>query len=118
MGEQKMNRATRAALTRRRILDAAREVFLYEGYDGATLRDIARLAGVSTGAAFAHWPGKADIWHDVFGQSPVTPEHGLELVQAIRELLPYAIAAIGLPRSAWPSDSVVLRAEALIGERC
>jgi len=36
------------------------------------------------------------------------------LHQAIRDLLPYATAAIGNPRSAWPTDSVILKAEALL----
>jgi uncharacterized protein (DUF2342 family) len=38
------------------------------------------------------------------------------LAQALADVLPYAIATIGLPREAWPTDSVILAAERLIGE--
>ena len=34
---------------RRQILDGARKVFLVEGFEGASMNDIARVAGVSKG---------------------------------------------------------------------
>jgi hypothetical protein len=34
-----------------------------------------------------------------------------KLVEALEECLPYAQACIGLPRSAWPPDSCILKAE-------
>ena len=37
-----------------------------------------------------------------------------ELLAALIDVLPYAEAAIGLPRDRWPHDSVILRAEAAI----
>lgn len=33
------------------------------------------------------------------------------LLEALQDVLPYAIAAIGRPREAWPTDSVILKAE-------
>lgn len=36
------------------------------------------------------------------------------LLEALQDVLPYAIAAIGLPRNAWPTDSVILKAERAI----
>ena len=35
----------------------------------------------------------------------------------IRDLVPYAQTAIGLPRPSWPHDSVILRAERALGEQ-
>lgn len=39
-----------------------------------------------------------------------------ELLDALVGLLPYATAAIGLPRDRWPHDSVILRAERVIAK--
>lgn len=39
-----------------------------------------------------------------------------ELLAALVDVLPYAIAAIGLTRDRWPADSVILRAEAVIAK--
>jgi AcrR family transcriptional regulator len=44
-----------------RILDAALELFRQEGFDTATMRDIARKAGVATGAAYYYYPSKDAI---------------------------------------------------------
>jgi TetR/AcrR family transcriptional regulator len=44
------------------ILKAARVEFLSKGYQGATMRDIARRAGVTTGALYFHFPGKDEIY--------------------------------------------------------
>jgi AcrR family transcriptional regulator len=47
--------------TRERLLAAAAEVFLELGYDGARVVDIAKRAGVTTGAIYAHFRDKADL---------------------------------------------------------
>ena len=44
------------------ILNAARGEFLKKGYQGATMRDIARRAGVTTGALYFHFPGKDELY--------------------------------------------------------
>jgi AcrR family transcriptional regulator len=57
---------TRRALakqqTRRRLLDAAKRLFNERGYEAATVRDIAAAAGLSTGAVFARFADKADLF--------------------------------------------------------
>ena len=45
--------------TRERLLRAAVDACVEFGYDGATLADIARRAGVSTPAVYSHFSGKA-----------------------------------------------------------
>ena len=35
----------------------------------------------------------------------------LDLADALKDVLPYAEASIGLPRQNWPADSVILKAE-------
>lgn len=44
-----------------RLLDAAAEVFAERGYDGAGVAEIARRAGVTTGAIYSRFSGKADL---------------------------------------------------------
>jgi AcrR family transcriptional regulator len=60
---------TRRALakqqTRRRLIDAARRLVAERGYEAATLRDVAALADVSTGAVFANFDDKADLFNEV-----------------------------------------------------
>ena len=57
---------TRRALakqqTRRRLIAAAKALAAGRGYEGATLRDIASRAGLSTGAVFANFKDKADLF--------------------------------------------------------
>lgn len=62
-------RPTRRALakqqTREKILAAARELFTQRGYERATIRDIARAAGMSTGAVFASFADKAELFDEI-----------------------------------------------------
>jgi AcrR family transcriptional regulator len=43
---------------RRQILDGARRVFLADGFDGASMNDIARVAGVSKGTLYVYFESK------------------------------------------------------------
>ena len=60
---------TRRALakrqTRQRLLAAARQLVTERGYDAATVRDIAAAADLSTGAVFASFDDKADLFNEV-----------------------------------------------------
>jgi AcrR family transcriptional regulator len=60
---------TRRALakqqTRSRIIEAARRLFSEHGYEGATIRDIAAAANMSTGAVFANFADKYDLFRDI-----------------------------------------------------
>jgi AcrR family transcriptional regulator len=50
-----------AAEIRDRLLRAAAEVFAARGYEGTRVADIAAAAGVSNGALYSHFDGKADL---------------------------------------------------------
>jgi AcrR family transcriptional regulator len=60
---------TRRALakqqTRLKVLSAARRLFSEQGYEGATIRDIAAAAGMSTGAVFANFTDKSDLFREI-----------------------------------------------------
>ncbi len=52
-----------AELTRQRIIDAAREVFLARGVSRSTLEHIAAQAEVTRGAVYWHFKNKTEIFH-------------------------------------------------------
>lgn len=60
---------TRRALakqrTREKILASARELFTEKGYERATIRDIASTAGMSTGAVFASFSDKSELFQEI-----------------------------------------------------
>ena len=55
--------------TREKILAAARALFTERGYERATIRDIAAAAGMSTGAVFASFNDKSDLFNEIIGVS-------------------------------------------------
>lgn len=52
-----------AAITRQRIIDAAREVFLQKGVSRTSLEHIASHAGVTRGAVYWHFQNKAELFY-------------------------------------------------------
>lgn len=68
------------ARTKQRVLDAGRAVFAEVGYAEATIRKIAARAGLSTGAVFASFDDKAQLYRAVYGIDPVPPEMGRALL--------------------------------------
>ncbi len=56
------NVAARKVATRERILEAAAQVFAESGYHGASVDDIAHVAGGSKGSIYFHFPGKQEIF--------------------------------------------------------
>jgi AcrR family transcriptional regulator len=47
---------------RQQILDGARRIFLAQGFDGASMNDIVREAGVSKGTVYAYFPSKEKLF--------------------------------------------------------
>lgn len=67
--ETRIRMPTRRALakqqTRAKVLAAARELFGAQGYEGATIRDIAAAAGMFTGAVFANFADKSELFREI-----------------------------------------------------
>ena len=57
-----------AELTRQRIIDAARKVFLARGVSRSTLEHIATQADVTRGAVYWHFKNKTEIFHAIRDQ--------------------------------------------------
>lgn len=58
-------RQSQKEATRQKVLAAARELFDTHGYQGATVRDIARHAGVAVGSVFTTFASKGEILSEV-----------------------------------------------------
>jgi AcrR family transcriptional regulator len=58
-------RAAGKARSRKSLLDAAKRLFMQRGYEGATVREIAAAAGLSTGAVFASFTDKSHLFNEV-----------------------------------------------------
>jgi AcrR family transcriptional regulator len=54
---------------RRQLLDAAREVFVSQGYHAAAMDDIAERAGVSKPVLYQHFPGKLELYLALLDES-------------------------------------------------
>ena len=75
----RLNRRQAAKIrTRQKVLDAARQLFAERGYEPATIRDIAKGAGMSTGAVFANFQDKAELFEAVLA------EHMERLTEVVR----------------------------------
>src|SRR5215510_3835397 len=61
-----MTHAARSADTRARLLEAAVEVFAEEGFRGATIQRICKLAGANIAAAHYHFGDKERLYAAVF----------------------------------------------------
>ena len=58
--------ASDGAQTRGRILEAARSCFVAQGYDGASMKDIAGSAGMTAGALYHHFASKQELFVEVY----------------------------------------------------
>ncbi len=61
--QRKRAPSARSLQTKARILDAAEQLFAERGFEGASLRDIAALAGVQVGLVHHHGGGKEELFH-------------------------------------------------------
>ncbi len=80
-----------AELTRQRILDAARSVFLKRGVSKSTLEHIASEANVTRGAVYWHFENKTEIFHAIREQV------FLPLIDSIDDTLSPAVKNIENP---------------------
>lgn len=113
-------RAVAKQQTRLKVLEAARQLFSEVGYEGATIRDIAAAAGMSTGAVFANFSDKSDLFREIMYSDIVAlaaamreaGERGRTVDEALLKIfmagysfyksqLPLARAAFGI---SWTSD--------------
>jgi AcrR family transcriptional regulator len=79
----RMTREQSRALTRERLLAAARLVFARSGFHGASVEEIASEAGFSTGALYSNFGGKEDLFLVLMELE--IDAHAREIAAAVRE---------------------------------
>ena len=84
MGIKERQERDREAV-RRAILDAARELFVAEGYQNVSIRKIAERIEYSPAAIYGYFPSKDDIFFALAEEGfrllgdPATPEHAAQI---------------------------------------
>jgi AcrR family transcriptional regulator len=78
-------REEQKALTRRRLLDAAEVVFARRGFHGASVDEIARESGATTGALYSNFAGKEDLFLALFERSAQADVHDYAEVTTTRD---------------------------------
>jgi AcrR family transcriptional regulator len=89
----RLTREQSKALTRERLLAAARAVFARRGFHGASVEEIAAEGGYSTGALYSNFSGKEDLFLAVMDRE--IDEHAREIEEAVRERASVAERAQG-----------------------
>ncbi|BBZ70359.1 hypothetical protein MPRS_14520 [Mycobacterium paraseoulense] len=73
----------RSERTRRKLIDAAKQVFLDRGFHGARAEDIAVAAGMSRGTFYIYFPSKNDIFLALGRDSA---QGGYSLLNALKDV--------------------------------
>jgi Transcriptional regulator len=60
------SRQLQAQKTKRKIYNAAVDLFDKHGFDNTTIEDISRKAGVSVGAFYHYYPSKSDVYQELY----------------------------------------------------
>ena len=86
-------RALAKQQTREKVVAAARAMFMERGFDGATIRDIAKAAGMSTGAVFASFTDKNELFFEIMGEDTAQLKAAMEEASDDAETLHDALMA-------------------------
>lgn len=89
----RLTREQSKAATRTKLLDAARQVFAARGFHGASVEEIAAVAGYSTGALYSNFGGKEDLFLVLMERE--IDEHAREISEAVRTRASMAERATG-----------------------
>ena len=74
---RRLTRPETQALTRRRLLEAAAEVFGEKGFRAASLTDVADSAGYTIGAVYSNFASKDELFHALMRERLRIAEEGL-----------------------------------------
>lgn len=59
---------SRGEITRQNIIQVAHDLFIKQGYHGTSMRQIANAANLALSGLYNHFPGKEDVFREVFLQ--------------------------------------------------
>jgi len=89
-----MTTQRRGEETRSHLLQAAEDCFAQSGYDGTSVAEICRGAGVSKGAFYHHFPSKQDIFLELLDRWMAALEGQLRRVRAESDTVPEAFLSM------------------------
>jgi AcrR family transcriptional regulator len=75
-------RARQKEETRQRVFDAALEIFRRDGVAEAKIDDVVKLAGVSRGTFYFHYPTKDDVLAEVLAQAERAAAEAIDALSA------------------------------------
>lgn len=99
--------------TATRLVGAAVEVFAEKGYDNAGVAEIARRAGLTTGAIYSRFSGKAELLAEAIRACTSDELDRLFAQQQLRGRAPDLLATVGahlLGRELQPGQAILLEA--------
>src|SRR5438309_9388686 len=105
---------------RRQILDGARAVFLSQGFDAASMGEIARAAGVSKGTLYVYFESKEELFQAIANQQCQTQAEGLFDFGAEGDDVELVLTRLGIGLAAFlcqPDKASPLRTVIAIAER-
>lgn len=110
-----MTRAQSKEQTRRRLLDAAAQVFARRGYAAASVEEVAESAGFSVGAVYSNFAGKDDLFAALMTDRAVNRmDEVAEIITSARDESADPLRALGamlIEMADKDIDSAVLRTE-------
>lgn len=106
-----------AAQTRERLLASAARVFAEHGYAGARVGEIARAAGLTTGAIYAHYATKADLLCDAIRTHGTDPLAGLASPDRLTGSVADVLREVGRSLARRPARHGSLLMEAAVAAR-
>jgi AcrR family transcriptional regulator len=102
-------REAQKALTRSRLLDAAAELFVRQGYAATTIEEIATAAGATRATFYLHFSSKSDLVHGLYAalvEYDAEYAHLIEVCRdpseaALRAWLDAFVAGLDSPANYW-----------------
>ena len=96
------------AARRKQILDAATQVFAEKGFHRATIKDIARVAGIADGTIYTYFASKTEVLLGILHRLNESTEREQQLMPESRQDLRSFFAAYLRQRMAllWPNAEV------------
>ena len=86
--------------TKEKIFDAAIDLFAEKGYDGVSIRDIARAVGATEGTIYRHYASKDEILESIFTyvEGKIYPQAPEGSIDALVESVPFREILESVPR--------------------
>lgn len=105
-----------AELTRQALLKAAIKVFSQQGYAATRLEDIAEAAGVTRGAVYHHFGGKAELFAEIVENASQTGDRAVQraiqaggtFLEVIQRILIYTVQMLHEDREYRASMALLL----------